>query len=110
MEIDPTNPHTIWNSVLSACAALLSFITYRLYKDVDEKALKTEVNQQFDAVDQRFDSHEQRFAQQGTAIATLLDRQDKQNQVMLARQDDQHKQNTERMDKLLSAISTRNQS
>lgn len=110
MELDPTNPQTIWNSVLSACAGLLSFITYRLYKDVDDKAVRTEVKQQFDAVDQRFDSHEQRLNAQGAAMATLLDRQDKQNQAMLLRQDEQHKQNTDRMDKLLSAISTRNQS
>lgn len=83
MELDPSNPHTIWSGVLSFAGVVLAFTTNRLYKDVDGKADK-------EATKQRFEAQEK-------AISDLFDRQD-----------EQHKANTERLDRIYSAIASRN--
>lgn len=83
MDIDPTSPHTLWSGALTLAGTVVAFATKRLYKEVDEKADSKVV--------------EQRFAQQADAIKLLI-----------TRQDEQHKANTERLDRIYSAIATRN--
>lgn len=89
MEIDPasSSSQTLWNAALAVIAGLLSFFLHRFSQNVDEKADK-------DVVDARFAAHTQRLDAQGGALQTLLERQD-----------DQHRQNTDRLDKILLEVS-----
>lgn len=89
MEIDPSASatHTLWSSALTAAAAIIAFFMHRLVGDVDGKADK-------DIVEARFSAHTQRLDAQGSALQTLLERQD-----------DQHRQNTDRLDKILLEVS-----
>lgn len=75
---------------MAVIAGLLSFFLHRFSQSVDEKADEKTVNI-------RFDAHAQRLTAQGDALKTLFERQDKY-----------HSENTERLDKIYSAIATRN--